>query len=509
MAESFERPTTEHQSPFVARTPRWAAIALVLLTLLGATALTAALTPTQTESSPKKSAREKLQRPRTHTDHAGLMKGPFTDGPSVTRACLHCHAQQGRDVLHTQHYTWLGASRRVPGQGPSHAEPTRIGKKNLINNFCLSIESNWARCTTCHAGYGWSDANYDFADPSRIDCLVCHEQTGTYKKDLAGLPVAGTDLVAAASSVARPSRSNCGYCHFAGGGGDAVKHGDLDATLSNPKERLDVHMGRMNMVCVDCHRSKSHEISGQSMGVSTGDGARVACSDCHGTEPHRSDRLNDHTEAVACVTCHVPLMALETPTKMIWDWSTAGQDTSEKDPHVYLKEKGSFVFAARAIPEYHWYDGRMERYLKGDPIDPARVLDINRPVGKIGESSAQIWPFKVHRGKQPFDKTHNHLLVPKTYGEGGYWTDFDWAKALELGSAAAQIPFSGAFGFVSTRMFWPLAHMVPPAASALGCNDCHEAGGRLDWTALGYEGDPALLGGRRLSPQLPAQGVRP
>jgi octaheme c-type cytochrome (tetrathionate reductase family) len=497
MADIPDRKTNQGTSDFGRGTPGWAAGILVLLTLLGASALTAALTPTQTQTKPKDDPRGKLRRPRTHADHRGMMPGPFASGPEVTRACLHCHAKQGRDVLHTQHYTWLGQAHRVPGTGPSHATPTRIGKKNLINNYCLSIESNWERCTTCHAGYGWSDANYDFDDPSHVDCLICHEQTGGYKKDLAGLPAAGTDLFAAAESVARPSRTNCGYCHFAGGGGDAVKHGDLDATLSNPPERIDVHMGRENFVCVDCHRSADHELTGQSMSVSTGEGKRIACTDCHSSTPHRSDRLNEHTTSVACVTCHVPLMAVETPTKLVWDWSTAGQDTSERDPHHYLKEKGSFVYAARVVPEYYWYTGRMERYLKGDPLDPDRVLDINRPIGRIGDPKAQIWPFKVHRGKQPYDKELKHLLVPKTYGEGGYWTAFDWPLALRLGSAAAQIPFNGDFGFVATRMFWPLSHMVPPAAAALGCHDCHDEGGRLDWKALGYEADPALFGGRR------------
>jgi octaheme c-type cytochrome (tetrathionate reductase family) len=498
MDQASDPQPSETYTHFGRGTPRWAGFALVALTFLGASALTAAFTPTQTKAASKDNPRDKLRRPRTHTDHRGMMNGPFANGPAVTRACLHCHPRQGRDVLHTQHYTWLGREHQVPGQGPPHEAPLRIGKKNLINNYCLSVESNWARCTSCHAGYGWKDAHYDFEDVNRVDCLVCHEQTGSYKKDLAGLPVAGTDLLAAASSVARPSRSNCGYCHFAGGGGDAVKHGDLDATLSNPSERIDVHMGRANLVCVDCHRSQNHQIFGQSMSVSTGEGPRIACTDCHDARPHRSERLNQHTGPVACVTCHVPLMAIETPTKMVWDWSTAGQDAMANDAHRYLKEKGSFVYASRVVPEYYWYDGRMERYLKGDQLDPEKVADINRPMGSIGEISAQIWPFKVHRGKQPYDRRFHHLLVPQTYGEGGYWTTFDWALALKRGSEAAQIPFSGEFGFVATRMFWPLAHMVPPAGSALGCRDCHDEGGRLNWKSLGYEGDPALNGGRHL-----------
>lgn len=41
---------------------------------------------------------------------------------------------------------------------------------------------NWARCTSCHIRYGWKDASFDFKNGENIDYLVCHEQTGTYKK---------------------------------------------------------------------------------------------------------------------------------------------------------------------------------------------------------------------------------------------------------------------------------------------------------------------------------------
>ena len=42
-----------------------------------------------------------------------------------------------------------------------------------------------------------------------------------------------------------------------GGGGEAVKHGDMDETLLFPSERIDIHMGKHDMQCVDCHRGNS------------------------------------------------------------------------------------------------------------------------------------------------------------------------------------------------------------------------------------------------------------
>jgi hypothetical protein len=45
--------------------------------------------------------------------------------------------------------------------------------------------------------------------------------------------------------------------------------------------------------------------------------------------------------------------------------------------------------------------------------------------------------------------------------------------------AAANIPYSGNYGFVETEMYWPLAHMVAPATEALTCEECHSSDGRM------------------------------
>jgi octaheme c-type cytochrome (tetrathionate reductase family) len=481
---------------------RRAKSALLFVTLLGMTALGAALLavglPFEGHGTAKPTP-PSLAPPegRNHLDHAGLMTGPFTDGPSVTRACLKCHPQSAQEVMKTSHYAWLGEEVAVPGAG--HSGKSRIGKRNLINNFCLSIESNWDRCTSCHAGYGWKDGSFAFDDEATVDCLVCHDGSGTYRKAAAGNPAAGTDLAKVAASVARPTRQNCGTCHFAGGGGDAVKHGDLDGSLTFPGAHEDVHMGEHNLQCIACHRGSHHQIPGKSMSVSTGleGGARVECSQCHGEAPHQDRRINEHVATIACVTCHIPIMAVDTPTKLVWDWSTAGKDVAEPNPHRYLKEKGSFVYAKRVVPEYYWFNGTVERYLKGDRIDPTHPVAINRPLGGIEQAAARIYPFKVHRGKQPYDTVNRILLAAHTTGADGYWKTFDWKSALLVGAQAAGLPFSGQFDFAATEMYWPLAHMVRPGAEALGCVDCHGPSGRLDWRALGYEGDAAYRGGRQ------------
>jgi len=429
-----------------------------------------------------------------HTDHAALMSGPFEDGPAVTRACLECHENEAHEVGNTPHFRWEGDPVTVPGR----SEQIRLGKQNIINNFCNSIQSNWVGCTSCHAGYGWEDDSYDHSDHANVDCLVCHDQSGQYVKQAGGYPAPGVDLVLAAQSVASPTRNNCGGCHFRGGGGDAVKHGDLDATLSNPRPRVDVHMGAYDLTCVDCHRTVDHDIRGRALSVSVDTSNQVQCTDCHSEAPHLDDRLNSHLSAVACETCHIRRVALREATKTHWDWSAAGQDLPEST-HEYLKKKGRFEYEQLLIPEYYWFNETSGRYLLGDSINPSRPTVLNPPQGDINDPDAKIRPFKVHRATQIYDTNNRYLLVPKTVGEGGYWADFDWDQAARLGSEVTGLEYSGSYGFAETEMFWPLSHMVQSGDESLQCRDCHGEDGRMDWRRLGYPGDPIDWGSREVT----------
>ena len=93
--------------------------------------------------------------------------------------------------------------------------------------------------------------------------------------------------------------------------------------------------------------------------------------------------------------------------------------------------------------------------------------------------------------------TCSSFVGPNTYGDGGYWEDFDWDKALRQGSEGSGLPYSGEYGFAATAMYWPLAHMVASANKALQCNECHGPDGIMDFTALGFDGDPMFRGNRR------------
>ncbi len=431
-----------------------------------------------------------------HVDHKDIVKGPFDSPQAVTRACLDCHEGAADELMSTTHWTWESKAFNVPWRDAS----VTIGKINQINNFCIGTQGNENKCMSCHAGYGW-EAGRDtaLARQENVDCLVCHADTGIYGKGNFGNPAEGVDLLAAAQSVRVPTRENCGKCHFDGGGGNGVKHGDLDESLYFPDENIDVHMGGLDFQCTDCHVTQKHQVLGRMLvdNYTIDPSEQVSCEQCHVDQQHKDERINTHLASVACQTCHIPAFALEDPTKMVWDWSQAGQEGRVDDHFTYLKIKGTFLYDKNITPTYLWFNGNNSyRYILGDPLGKDGVTFINKPAGDIKDPAAKIAPFKLHIANQPYDVVNNYLLQPITSGEGGFWTDFNWDKAFKLAAPITGLDFSGQYGFTRTYMYWPTTHMVQPAANALQCESCHGENGRMDWKALGYPGDPIEWGGR-------------
>ena len=433
------------------------------------------------------------------------MTGPFADGPSVTAACLECHDDVAHDFMKTSHWNWAPmqtmGNQRIP-----------LGKKNLINNFCIAVSSNWARCTSCHAGYGWKNAEFDFTDPEKVDCLVCHDKTGTYRKfpTHAGHPVYKptewngkiwdpVDLAGIARGVGMPDRENCGACHFSGGGGNNVKHGDMEKALLKPSRDLDVHMSPdgEDFACQECHTTENHDILGNVLFDSPSGQNHLECMSCHGTDVHDKRILDWHGKSIACQTCHIPTFARANPTKTWWDWSTAGQDiTQDKDEFgmaTYVKKKGTFKWEKNVVPAYAWFNGVSGQYLVGDKMNPDEETSLNWPQGNRVDPVARITPFKLMKGKQAYDIQSRSLVVPQLFGKTGYWKTFDWKSAITQGMQSVGVEFSGDYDFAPTVAWWKINHMVAPAENALNCKDCHSSTGygRMNWSALGYDGDPA------------------
>jgi octaheme c-type cytochrome (tetrathionate reductase family) len=501
---------------------------LITAILALAASLLVAATPAVSSEAPAAAAKTEVKaekpvfvKPKTtstadHTKFKELQQG-FASGPEVTKACLKCHNEAATQVMHTKHWSWEYLNPQTN---------QKLGKKHVINNFCTAVESNQAFCTACHVGYGWKDNKFDFAKQDNVDCLVCHDTTGSYRKlpGLAGHPpykdteyppksgkiVPATDLKFVAQNVGKTSRATCGACHFYGGGGDAVKHGDLDSSLKQPSKYLDVHMAKdgLNFTCSECHKTSSHEVPGSRYAVTANDtkkhirgktdGNPATCQSCHTTAPHKTNaRLNGHSNKIACQTCHIPEFARAQPTKMSWDWSTAGKRDAD-GKHLKIKDstghhdaydsrKGDFTYESNVIPQYVWFNGKVNYTLRDTKLDPTKVIKINSFEGSADDGKSKIWPIKRFVGKQPYDVGTNQLVIFQAYGtpdnKDAYWVNLDWEKALERGAKESGIPYSGKHAFVETEMSWPITHMVAPKGDALTCAQCHQPQtgvGRLD-----------------------------
>ncbi|WP_303720622.1 tetrathionate reductase family octaheme c-type cytochrome [Malonomonas rubra] len=432
-----------------------------------------------------------LALPALANPHSKYVKGPVTDASEIIAQCIGCHEEAADDIMKTPHWTWQR-------EQAVHGKTVMLGKINAVNNFCMTTVSNRVHCSECHIGFGWADENFDFSDKTKVDCLSCHDTTGTYHKDgnNSGWPTEHVDILRVAQNVGLPSRVTCGSCHFTGGGGDAVKHGDLDSTLEYPERTTDVHMDAEgnDFPCQKCHTSENHLVMGANMATSP-DGKNVfGCSKCHGSEPHVESRLNKHTEAISCQACHIPFYAKEQQTQMDWDWSTAGRESDpqgvDRKTVKYRKTMGTLTWQKKVAPTYAWFNGKSDVYLAGEKIDPNVPTKLTAPLGDRNDQTAKIHPFKIHSGKQAYDANNKYFVTTHTYGEDGFWTTFDWQRSIKLGMAESGMNYSGEYGFAPTEMYWRIDHMVSPKEQALQCLDCHGDNGRMNWAELGYKGDP-------------------
>jgi len=475
--------------------------------------------------------------PQDHS-HYKELQGPFTSPEQVTQACLSCHTKAGHQVMSSIHWTWK-AWNPVTKQ--------MVGKNHVYNTFCVSPISNEQFCTVCHTGYGSMDPDkwipFEKRSQDHVDCLVCHDQTKTYRKIpfIGGNPamekiavrpgcneVYGTDkpyvlpedLSNIAKHVSAPTRYTCGICHFYGGGGDGVKHGDLDSSLNNPPHDLDVHMDSkgLNFPCQKCHQSSNHDIAGSHYAIAaapkegaymTGskhNGSRATCQSCHGQTPHKVDgdegflrstvlsaTLNRHTKKVACQTCHIPEFARGgLPTKMDWNYATAGKLSVNGSPLVMVNQKGwdtywgvkgSFQWGENVVPTYRWFNGNETWLSIGQKVDPDKngVIHVNDVMGSAEDGHSKIWPFKISRNNQPYDPDNHVLTVFHSFGfdDNAFTMTYDWQRSIVTGMKEAKLPYSGHFDFVKTAMYWPITHMVAPKEKALSCGQCHSDNSRL------------------------------
>lgn len=422
-----------------------------------------------------------------------------------TKTCLECHEGEATDFFHTRHYQWKGASPEV-----ANADGESIGKANSVNDFCTSPGPNWigavknpdgvtlARgCSACHAGLGKPpEAEVSQEQLENIDCLICH--ASGYRRDVyqdeAGdwewRPILyknqrGLDSVS--KRISNPDRTMCLRCHSAAGGGPNFKRGDIEYALVECEPEFDVHMAKSgnDMSCVDCHGGNGHHIRGRGADLAGPDPASdpLSCTSCHGQDVHGIAILDAHTTTVDCATCHIPYFAKGDPTDMVRDWSTPKY---HEDGNKY---SATITLESNVVPAYAWFDGTSTMQKASEPVErnaEGKVV-LAAPVGSRGAEGAKIAPFKLHRGKLPV-LADRQLLAPIAVEE--FFADGQLDHAIAEGIEHAFGEHDVEVEWVETERWMGIYHEVSPARQALQCQDCHREGGRMDWAALGYEGDP-------------------
>ena len=214
----------------------------------------------QVPPTPLEQLKQRLARRHVPSvDHSKLaaLQQPFTSGRDVTAACLSCHTERGHEVMASSHWNW---TRRSTYRA---AASTRSASGTSSTTSASASRATSRGATRCHAGYGLVGLELRLHGPAehRLSELPRHHRTRT-SKTRGGLPASSVNLRDVAQHVGRPLRTNCGACHFFGGGGNNVKHGDLEQALFEPDRNLDVHMATdgANLQCVDCHTAENHQL---------------------------------------------------------------------------------------------------------------------------------------------------------------------------------------------------------------------------------------------------------
>jgi len=461
-------------------------------------------------------AKPAASQPQSTADHSTfeILEQRFSSGRELTKACLSCHNLAAKQVHGSTHWKW---------EFPNQDTGQLLGKKNILNSTLISISSNGPYCARCHIGNEWKKEEFDFSAEEQVDCLACHDTTGTYAsnkmhqlrvkcsachvefdKAKARQVVRQPNLSELAKRVGKPNIRSCGGCHFYSDGGDGIKHGDLDTSLTKATRQLDVHMAKdgLDYSCTTCHKAEGHRMWGNryapkakdTQGIDVVGGSRATCESCHGLTPHPESaniKLNDHVDRIACQTCHIPALARGgLPTQILWDWSTAGRlnesgkEIVEKDDQgriIYSSQRGGSQWAENLVPDYVWFNGKIEYLTMDDTINPASIAQLNKLSGSADDPESRIWPVKTLRAKQPIDVKNATLASVRLFGteDDAFWKAFDWTAAVGAGMQAAGRDFSGQVGFVETEMRIPVNHMVAPVEEAVSCAECHSRNGLM------------------------------
>jgi len=441
-------------------------------------------------------------------------------------------------------------------------------------------------CGQCHIGgqptapLGEMMPGYSALDSEKdaIDCLICH----SVGYDMNRKQIASTEdgrwywdqdrSMKAALSVTSPTSAACLRCHQHNFGGDIyidedypayheslidagterprIKHpGSKRGTPFNP--RWDVHAAA-GLDCIECHTTEGHYIAKgthtTTMMANDLPEVEVACAGCHTEAPHSEDKewadfYNDHTEKIACQTCHIPSLQEDNATYRdfnapmfeehpgIYVYTDIKKETEPGKGIVYAWWNGDATFLGNPIGDnpngknlYRFYNPTHIWPEYADFDYAAWYEQVMRPIAQNGRPS-KIYGMKLFNGKQhidlqnitPFGGMYLPYNLPTYYKTG----DPGKAASVEMGHPMMEKMYGWMFEVYMMDKFMEFmdadgwntdsyedaknlrhveARWIPQDAlleashairreGALTCDRCHSPSGVMDFKALGYDDD--------------------
>lgn len=324
---------------------------------------------------------------------------------------------------------------------------------------------NKRKCNDCHIGVPFGNEVWEPTEEERkAVCGKCHTSE------------APTDL------DHEVTVAGCMNCHYK----DVAKRGDDFDILNNN----DVHIAA-GFLCQDCHLKwddgdSDHQfLKGTAIDTTepTMMGTLSCTSACHfgdeqqqahDAQPHsmktnKGGVLNEHTDKVACETCHTGLRPNAALASRQWNVFT-----SDGKPLTTKR-------AAGWLPEHKWYDNT------GPGASGDNHLPILTYTERRDAAGAKIYPFNtvtvdwfVRKKDSAYDDI---IIVPEVKAAD---TDNDRTVTVD-----EMRVFYKQATLKTADMNFSINHSVVPAVDAFRCNDCHGRGGWvLNWEQLGYPGDP-------------------
>ncbi len=504
-----------------------------------------------------------------------------------------------RNLTTSVHYRFYSTAHpNVYGFNGKLADNFRMGK---INRPCPKPGSfamtAWAApvilengdtlsegCGQCHIGGqptapmgemmpGYRTRN---SEKEAIDCLICHsvgydmnrKQVVQDKKERWYWDQDRS--MKAAMSVTRPTSQACLRCHQHNFGGDIyideddpsyfeslINSGNSRPRIKHPGSKRgtpfapkwDVHASA-GIDCIDCHLTQGHYIAKgthtTTMMANDLPEVEVACSNCHGNEPHSeneewAEAYNSHIEAIACQTCHIPNLHEDNATMRDF-----ANPIFEEHPGIYVYDDIKKETEPGKGIVYAWWNG--DGTFLGNPIGdnpngknlysfykPTNIWpefqdydyeawyeEVMRPIAQKGRPS-QIYPMKLFNGRQhidlqnigPFGGMYLPYNLPTYYLTG----DPDKAASKEMENSMMKRMYGWMFDVYMMDKFMRFmeidgwnrcaydaaadnkqveARWIPQDAlleashairrdGALTCNSCHAVNGVMDFKALGYD----------------------